>query len=343
MKPSTPAPTPAPDPVATAQAQSGLNRDTAQTQQLTNMVNQVGPDGSLTYSPTGSNSFVDSTGKTVTIPQFTATTALSAGQQGIYDTNQVTQQNIATIGKNQSEKIGGVLGTNLTLGNEATEARLMDLGLKRLTPQFAANEEALRTRLANSGIRAGSQAWNAEIGRLGETKNDAINQLLLTGRGQANQEILAERNQPINEITALLSGSQVSSPTFQNTPTTNVAGVDYTGLVQSNYASQVAQAQAAANAKNQSNQAMLGGLFGLAGAGASMFKFTSDRRAKWNIQPIDGVTLDNGLQVYGFHYLGSHEPHLGLMADEVEIVHPEAVAMGAHGFKVVDYAQAVGA
>ena len=259
MKSQTPPP--APDPVATAKAQANLNQSTATTQQLLNQTNQVTPTGTLTYNKTGDNSFTDANGKTVTVPQFTATTSLTPEQQAIFNTNQGTEQNIANIGKDQSAKIGDLLGQPLQLGNDATEARLMDLGTKRLNPQFDRDEEALRTRLANSGIRAGSSAFDAEMNNFNQRKNDALDQLLLTGRNQANQEMLTERNQPINEITALMSGSQVSNPTFQNTPNTGVAGVDYTGMVNNNY-------NAAMNAYNQNiaqSNAAMGGLFGLGG------------------------------------------------------------------------------
>src|SRR6187549_1014741 len=46
------APTP-PDPVATANAQTASNRDTALTQARLNNVNQVTPYGSLTYTASG--------------------------------------------------------------------------------------------------------------------------------------------------------------------------------------------------------------------------------------------------------------------------------------------------
>lgn len=244
----------APDPVATAKAQSDMNTNTALTQQLVNMTNQKTPDGELTYSQTGNNSFTGADGKTYTVPQFTATQTLSPTQTILKSLTDQTKQNIGQIGVNQSAKIGDLLGTNLKLGNDATEARLMDLGSKRLDPMFARSEDALRTRLTNSGIQPGSAAWNAEMTQFQQGKNDAYNQLLLTGRGQADQELLTERNQPLNEISALTSGSQVSQPTFTNTPQANVAGVDYSGLVNSNYQAKVAQ-----------NNAMMGGLFGLAG------------------------------------------------------------------------------
>lgn len=330
--PSAPAP---PDPNVTAAAQANLNQSTATTQQLLNMTNQVGPDGKLTYNQSGTNSFVDANGKTVTVPQFTATTELSGSNQGIYDTNQVTKQNIANIGKDQSNRIGALLGTPMKLGNAETEARLMELGSARLTPKFAQDEEALRTRLANSGIRAGSAAFDSEMANFGQTKNDAINQLLLTGRSQANQELLAERNQPINEITALMSGSQVASPTFANTPQTQVGGVDYTGMVNNNYNAAVQQQQM----QTSQNNALMGGLFGLGGTlgGMGIYKY-SDRRLKTDIRRVG--TLDNNLPVYSYRYVNGGPTEIGLMADEVERIHPNAVK-DIGGFKAVDYAQAV--
>lgn len=241
---STPTP---PDPAQTAATQNAMNAKTAETTQQLNMVDQTTPDGSLTYDQSGT--WADGT------PKYSATTALSAPQQGIYNTNQQTQQNIATIGQDQSARIGDLLGKPLQLGNEATEARLMDLGTKRLNPQFARDDEALRTRLLNSGIREGSDAWNTEMTRQSQNKNDAINQLLLTGRNTADQEMLTERNQPINEITALMTGSQVSNPSFASTPQTQVAGTNYTGLVGDQYKAQVA-----------AQSAQMGGMFGLGGA-----------------------------------------------------------------------------
>lgn len=250
--PSAPA---APDPVATANAQADMNLKTAVAQQGLNSTDQITPDGSLTYTQIGK--WEDGT------PHFQATTALSPEAQKIFDVNQGTKLNIATIGKDQSARIGDLLGTPLKLGNEEVEGRLMDLGMKRLQPQFDRNEEALRTRLVNAGIKEGSDAWNAEMGRLTQSQNDAVDQLILSGRNTANQELMTERNQPINEITALMSGSQVSNPSFTTTPQSQVAGVDYAGLVQQNYANQVQQQQM----QNSNNQALMGGLFGLAGAG----------------------------------------------------------------------------
>lgn len=245
--------TPVPDPVATANAQAKMNRETAVTQTGLNAIDQVTPEGSLNYSQNGS--WADGT------PRFTATQTLSEPAQAVFDINNVTKKNIAQIGADQSARIGDLLGTPLKLGNEATEARIMELGSKRLDPKFAADADALRTRLTNSGIMPGSAAFDAEMRNFNAGKNDAFNQLLLSGRALADTELKAERSTPIDEISALLSGSQVSKPTFTSTPTTSVGGVDYAGITQNTYLNQNQQNQQSVAANN----AMMGGLFGLGG------------------------------------------------------------------------------
>lgn len=304
----SPSPPPIPDPVKTAKAQTASNKATAITQAQLNNYDQIGPDGNKTYQQTGT--YDDGT------PKFTQTTTLSAPNQQIYDTNLGTKQNIAQIGKDQSAKIGSLLGTNINLDNDATEARLFDLGSKRLDPMFARNEDALRTRLTNQGIQPGSAAWNAEMTQFQQGKNDAFDQLALTGRGQAVQEALTERNQPINEISALMSGSQVSQPTFSATPSTGVAGTDVAGITQNAYNAANQQYQT----QMSQNNAAMGGMFGLGGTvlGGAMkygLPLLSDRRAKTDIRRV-GKT-DSGIPIYTYRYRGSDVTHMGVMADEV--------------------------
>lgn len=248
----------APDPMATAQAQSGMNRDTAVSQQLINMVNQNNPWGSTSYTQNGTTGYTDSSGKYVTIPQFTQTTTLSPEQQAIFDKTQAAETNLAQIAQEQSAKLQGYLNDPFEFDNRDAENWAFDLASQRILPQQQRNQQALETSLINSGIRRGTAAWDRELERMGQGNSDQLNQLALQGRGQAFSEALAKRNQPINEITALLSGSQVSNPAQMSgaAPQAQVGGVDYSGLVQSNYQAKVAQ-----------NNAMLGGLFGLAGAG----------------------------------------------------------------------------
>jgi hypothetical protein len=60
----------------------------------------------------------------------------------------------------------------------------------------------------------------------------------------------------------------------------------------------------------------------------------SDRRLKEDIRPVG--KLDNGLTVYSYRYAWGGPVHIGLMADEVQAVVPDAVGE-VSGYKTVDY------
>ena len=309
----------APDPYETASAQGGMNRDTAITQMQLNGVNQVNPWGTVTNEQTGSNSFVDSQGNVVSTPQFTQTTTLSPEQQAIFTATQGAQGNLADLAQSQSGFLKDYMAKPFEFNNSDAEQWAYDLASPRLLQQQGQNDAQLRTVLANKGIREGSAAWNAEMGRMTNANTDQMNQLALTGRSQAFSEALAGRNQPINEITALMSGSQVSNPAQMSgaTPQAGVGGVDYTGLVNQKYQADLAQSQAA-----------MGGLFGLASAGVGMF---SDRRLKTDIQRV-GRT-DAGTPIYTYRYAWGGPVQMGVMAQDV----PEARIMDPSGFWRVDY------
>lgn len=310
----------------TAQAQAGLNRDTALTQAQLNMINQVTPTGNLTYNQTGTNRFQDSRGKWIETPAYTATTTLSPEQQAIFNKTQAAETNLAGIAEQQSAFLGDYLKKPFEFNNQAAEDWAYDIASRRLIPEQEMANEKLRTQLLSQGIRPGTAAYERELTRLTQNQGDQLNNLALTGRQQAFSEALQQRNQPLNEISALLSGSQVSMPEFQQTPQSQVGGVDYTGLVNNQYQAQVA---------NQ--QAKMGGLFGLLGTGLTAGIKYSDRRLKTDVSRVG--TLDNGLPVYLYKIDGRIE--LGVMADEVEAVMPSAIHTSPEGFKMVDYTAAV--
>jgi hypothetical protein len=146
-------------------------------------------------------------------------------------------------------------------------------------------------------------------------------------RQQALQEQTSLRELPLNEISALMSGSQVQAPQFQQfqgsqvTPSPTFAGAQ-------------AQGQASNNIYNQQTGTynnMMSGLFGLGGAGM-MASAMSDRRLKKNINLIGKW---KGHNLYSYDYIWN-EPSMGVMADEVEKTNPEAVTM-KNGYKAVYY------
>ena len=68
---------------------------------------------------------------------------------------------------------------------------------------------------------------------------------------------------------------------------------------------------------------------------------TSDRRVKENIVEIGTHPLGIGLYLFDykpeFRAAWGHGRQLGVMADEVETVRPEAVLVHPNGYKMVDY------
>jgi hypothetical protein len=317
------------DPKLTSAATTGTNISTSIANAYLQNMNEYGPDGTKTFDQTGMTTVTDPyTGKTYQIPKFSVTTTLSDQQKAIKGQQDAASLNLATLGKDLSGTLGQQLTGNFSLGNEETEGRLFDLGRKRLDPMFANRDEDLRTRLANQGIKAGTAAYDREMGLLGQQQNDAYNSLLLQGRGQASQELLTEDNQRINQISALLGGGQVSMPNF-------MTGANVGAIPTTDNASIIGNSDNAKMAAWQANQAamgsMLGGLGGL---------FTlSDERAKTDTDKI-GET-DDGMGIYSYRYKGQPQKQIGLMAQEVQRKKPQAVRKGVDGLLRVNYEKAL--
>lgn len=326
MGKSAPKPT---DPRETSAATTGTNLSTAIGNAWMTNMNEYGPDGSREFNNTGMETVTDPyTGQTYQVPRFSVTTTLSPEQQAIKEQQDSASLNLATLGSDLSGTLGDHLRGNFTIDNEATEARLFDLGRARLDPLFAQRDEDLRSRLASQGIKAGSAAYDREMALLGQNQNDAYNQLLLTGRGQAVNEQLTEDNQRIQQISALMSGGQVSQPMFStNLGVAPMATTD-NGSIIANYDN------ARMNAWQQ-NQAGWGSLLGGIGGLFSL----SDERAKEDMEKI--AETDDGIGIFKFRYKGSPKTQIGLKAQDVAKKKPRAVAMGGDGLMRVNYGEAV--
>lgn len=244
----------APDPAQTAAAQSASNKATAVAQYGLNATNQNTPQGSLTYKQIGQ--WEDGT------PRFEANTTLNQGEQGIYDTGVQTRQNLGNIGANQSAKIGSLLNTPFDI-NASRDSKIGDIQKKFLDPQWNEAQERQKTELFNSGVRPGSEAYDRAMRDFSTNRQRGYDQSYLDAYGAANTAALTERNQPINEISALLSGSQVSQPNFQSTPSPGVAPTDVIGANQQS----LNQQNLGFNAQVAQNQGLMSGLFGLGSAG----------------------------------------------------------------------------
>lgn len=344
-----------PDPKETSAASTSTNVGTAVANAFMGNVNQVTPDGTLNYNQTGTYKWNDPyTGKSYDIPTFTATQTLSEAQQQMKNQTDQAQINLATLAKDQSGRLNDVLSKpfdpnsvnapSLTADFSADRQKVEDALMARLQPKMDQDRTRLETQLANSGIQLGSDAYSRAMNDNSQATNDArlgailsagqeqsrLTQLNNSTRAQAMQEAYANRNQPINEISALMSGSQVSQPNFVNANMPNIPTTDVAGLINENYNQKLAAYQQKAGMA----QNVLGGLFGL----GSSFIMASDRRVKEDIQKI-GKTSD-GQNLYRFRYKGDDKPQIGLMAQEVEKKKPEAV-IEIGGVKHVDYNKAL--
>lgn len=240
---SSPSP---PDPMATSAQQSKMNADAAVKQNLINATDQITPYGNLNYSQAGT--WGDGT------PHLTATQTLSPEQQQLYNTQTQTQQQLGQIGVDQTKKIAGILNTPFDL-NTAANTQQSDMATKLLDPSWNQRAQSFESDLLNRGINPGTEAYTNMHRDFGDERSRAYNNAALQGRGQAVQEALTNRNQPLNEITALLGSSQVQQPNFVNTPQSQVASPDYMGAVNNNY-----------NQKMQQQNALYGAVGSMAGS-----------------------------------------------------------------------------
>lgn len=298
-------------------------------------------------------------------PSFTSTINLSPEQKAIYDTQTKNQKSLLDMGTGQLDRINQSVSTPYGYGGIGNEVNQQDLATQtkgfedalysRIDPQFARDEEALRTRLINQGIGQGSQAYNTEMERFNQAKTDARMQAVLQGaqyggtlqnqamqrRNQSIQEYDAQRNAPLNEYIGLTSGVQVQNPQFSSQSYAGAQSGDIQGATQNAYnnAMQQYNSKVASNNSTQSSLFGLGGsLLGAAGGAggfaplfAGMF---SDKRLKENIKPVGE---ENGHKIYEFNYKKRpDQTYIGVMAQDVEKTHPKAVHE-INGFKYVDY------
>jgi hypothetical protein len=252
--------------------------------------------------------------------------------------------------------------------------RANQLLMQRLAPQMQQQQESLDVKLANQGIVPGTEAYNRAQTQLSQQQNDLRNQAQISGlsagntlfqqglqgaqfgnqaqqqmqqnrlqnaqlANQANQQgytqALTNYNLPLNTLSALRSGSQVQNPSFVNVPQqATTSGADILGASQMGFNAQMGDF----NAQSAERNNMMQGLMGLGGAGIMKY---SDIRMKENIKQIHW--LPNGLPVYEYEYkpefkdIAGHGKHIGVMAQELEMVQPEAVITNANGYKMVNY------
>lgn len=250
--PDMPAP---PDPKQTSAASTATNVGTAIANANLGNVNQITPDGSLTYSQSGTYKWTDPyTGKSYDIPTYTATQTLSPTNQAIKDETDAAKLNLGSIANERSDFLKGYLSTPLDLSSGNVEKYIDSHFDDDFSKTWDTNYANLESTLANKGIRMGSDAYTKAMDDFANQRSSAHDNLYGDNWDRATNSILTERNQPLQEIVSLLSGSPISQPNFVNANEPTIPTTDVAGLINTNYQQKLAAWQ--------QQQESLGGLFG---------------------------------------------------------------------------------
>jgi len=304
---------------AAAAQQFAQNQNLAQFQ---NQAQQQGYQQALGTAQFGNEAQAQKFGENQTLAQF-GNDALSQDT-----TRQIAAMQAANAAQGQQ------FSQNQAQAQFANQAQAQQFSQEQARQQ-AQNQAALQQwqmAYANGQFQNAAQAQQYAQA-LGMDQN-AFNQALQTaqfGNTAQNQNFanqLQASNLPINQLIGLLGLGQVQLPSGPGYTPTQVAPTDILGA--QSLAAQ--QQQNAYNSQMQQNNSLLSGLFGLGSAGIMAF---SDERLKRDVKKV-GARPD-GLGVYLFRYLWDQAVHLGVMAQEVLWVKPEAVVRDASGFLAVDY------
>lgn len=172
------------------------------------------------------------------------TDSFNPGQQRIFENEQALQQKLGALGNSAAELASGTLNTKLDfdsmLGTQAQgRQQVIDSLMSRYDTDLGRRTSNIESNLVARGIPRGSEAWNREMELLGRGRNDALQQATIAAdskamdeRRQAITEALAERQVPLNEISAFRTGSQISPLQFQNYTGQNVAPAPIFGATQ---------------------------------------------------------------------------------------------------------------
>lgn len=317
---------PAPDYAGAARETAAGNLENARLTTKANRVDYNTPYGSLDYSQDPNDQ-----------DKWTANVNLSPEQQALFNQQNKTSQGLANLQDSATQRVGDSLGAPMPSVYDPTQAtnNAQELIMKRLQPQMDRSAASLDTQLANQGITVGSDAWKAAKEAQGQQFNDAASQAALQGinlgmtqQGQQFQQGFASRNAPLNELSAIRTGSQVTNPTFGNSPQQQyTGGPDMLGATTQGYNA----ALNAASANNAQAGGLFGGLTNLAGLGIQAGLF-SDRRLKRDVRKIGSY---KGHNLYEYEKFGRRE--IGVMAQEVMATRPDAVMLHESGYYMVNY------
>jgi len=227
-----------------------------------------------------------------------------------------------------SQSAVGSVGSGQMYQQQMQDA-YMNQAKSRLDPQWQQRSSDLETQLQNQGLSRGSEAWNREIGNMGNQRNDAYNQAMQTGILNSGAE--AQRMQGM-EIAGGNFANQAKQQDFMNKFQSQQGAIDLGNFAnnaqnqqfgqnlqgaQLNNAAMTAQQQAAqgwGGLQNQLDTARIGasatgaaaaanqaGMLGAAGISADTQRYLGDQNAALtsrNLQRQErGDTFDQAIRM----------------------------------------------
>jgi hypothetical protein len=199
----------------------------------------------------------------------------------------------------------------------AAQQYAQNMGAVDFSNQATAQNNATALDRANFQNQAQNQTFN---------QGAAAAQFQNQARTQGSQERAYAQQLPINELSALLGLGQVSTPQGIQYSPLQVGQTDALG----SYALNAQQQNAAYQAKMANFGSLLGGLSTLGSAAITK----SDRRLKRDIRQIG---FWNSIPLYYYRYVWDNVLRIGVMAQDVLKVKPEAVILEPDGYYAVDY------
>ena len=273
-------------------------------------------------------------GQNLQAGQFNNNTVGQAYQQALGQANfenQAQQQEFANqLGLNQigyQQALGQANFENQAQQQEfANQMGLNQAGYQQAMGQAGFENQAQQQMFSNLMARA--QAGDQQAMQLLQMQMQAggFNN---NNRTSAIAEAQQQRQMPLNELNALLTGQQVQMPNMPGfASAARAQAPDLMGATSAQYDASLNNYNARQGFMN--NMTQLGGQLG------SMFLF-SDVRLKTDIQPA-GYSI-GGVPVVHYRYRGLPGRHVGVIAQEVAKVKPSAVALHPSGYLVVNYGE----
>lgn len=256
----SPSPPPAPDYAGAANATAAGNLEAAQYATKANRVNQYTPYGNLIYSQQNPDD-----------PNSTWSSRIDLSPTGQQLLDYANQSSLG-LGAQTNQALGRVSDTLSQPFDQSSVGDIYDKAYQqqtdRLDPQWTQRQQQTETQLVNQGLRPGTEAYDNAMRDFNYGRNDAYSQArqnAIATMPQTYQLATATRNQPLNELNALRTGSQVTNPSFNSAvpQQQTTAGANQLGATQASGQ----YAQGLYNADVASQNAQNNGLMSLAGAG----------------------------------------------------------------------------